>query len=206
MALFSKSATAPALIAAFLSVSLLLTDARTVLAEPHHQAAVLRDMPAGYRTFRHGHEHFYYHRGHFYRHERRGFVVTRPPAGLVIDALPALFTLVTVMGIDYYLSEGVYYRRVPAGYEVVPTPAPPPLPAAPVVQTPPAAVGSTVVVETALLNVRTGPSRNFPVVSQIGQGTNLAVQGTAPGWYYVQLPGGQSGWVMCRFTQPLAAG
>ena len=51
-----------------------------------------------------------------------------------------------------------------------------------------------------------GPGRNFPVVSQIGQGISLCVQGTAPGWYYVLLPEGQSGWVMCLFTQSLAAG
>lgn len=205
MTLFSKSGALPAVIAALLAVSLLLSDAQVVLAEPHRPPAVLREMPPGYRTFGHGHEHFYYHRGYFYRHDdRRGFIAVHPPVGLVIDALPALFTLVTVMGIDYYLSEGVYYRHVPTGYEVVPAPAPPVV--APTLQAAPATVGATVVVETTLLNVRTGPGRDFPVVNQIGQGTGIVVRGTAPGWYYVRLPGGQAGWIMSRFTQTLAAG
>jgi uncharacterized protein YgiM (DUF1202 family) len=55
-------------------------------------------------------------------------------------------------------------------------------------------------VTAALLNVRSGPGRNFSVRYQVSQGAVLEIRGNAPGWYYVQLPNGHYGWVMTQFA------
>ena len=52
-----------------------------------------------------------------------GFVVVRPPFGIVIDTLPAFRTVVTLGGMPYYYANGIYYReRMEGGYEVVQPP------------------------------------------------------------------------------------
>lgn len=62
----------------------------------------------------------------------RGYVVARPPYGVVIGDRPAFFTLVTIGAIAYLYANGVYYREHSGGgYEVVPPPVeglPTPLP------------------------------------------------------------------------------
>jgi hypothetical protein len=51
------------------------------------------------------------------------FVVARPPVGVVISALPAYRTVVTLGGASYLYANGVYYREhAGGGYEVVPSP------------------------------------------------------------------------------------
>jgi uncharacterized protein YgiM (DUF1202 family) len=51
-----------------------------------------------------------------------------------------------------------------------------------------------------LLNVRSGPDLNKPVICTVGFGEVLHVQGTAQGWLHVTLPDGRPGWVMERYT------
>lgn len=52
-----------------------------------------------------------------------GYVVVRPPYGVVVTDLPPFRTTVTIAGITYLYLNGVYYReRTEAGYEVVATP------------------------------------------------------------------------------------
>jgi hypothetical protein len=52
-----------------------------------------------------------------------GYVVVRPPYGVVVADLPPFRTIVTIGGITYLYLNGVYYReRAEGGYEVVPTP------------------------------------------------------------------------------------
>jgi hypothetical protein len=52
-----------------------------------------------------------------------GYVVVRPPYGVVVTGLPAFRTLVTIGGLSYFYLNGVYYRQQAEDrYEVVPTP------------------------------------------------------------------------------------
>lgn len=52
-----------------------------------------------------------------------GYMVVRPPYGVVVDLLPDFRTLVLLGGITYLYVNGVYYRERPGGgYMVVPSP------------------------------------------------------------------------------------
>lgn len=52
-----------------------------------------------------------------------GFVVVRPPFGVVVSVLPPYRTLVSLGGLNYFYANGVYYRERPdASYEVVAPP------------------------------------------------------------------------------------
>jgi uncharacterized protein YgiM (DUF1202 family) len=56
------------------------------------------------------------------------------------------------------------------------------------------------VVTVGLLNVRSGPGKNYPVTHQIRRGSKLMIHGSSQGWLYVKLPSGEYGWVMQEFT------
>ena len=56
------------------------------------------------------------------------------------------------------------------------------------------------VVTVALLNVRSGPGKNYPVIHQVYRNSNLMIHSSSPGWLYVKLPSGEYGWVMQEFT------
>jgi len=56
-------------------------------------------------------------------------------------------------------------------------------------------------VSTDLLNVRSGPNLNNPVISTVSFGVVLPVHGAAQGWLYITLPDGRPGWVMERYTR-----
>lgn len=65
-----------------------------------------------------------FHEGIWYAPGPGGFIVVRPPFGVVIDGLPAFATLLTIGAVSYWYANGTYYRAAPTGgYEVV---APPP--------------------------------------------------------------------------------
>lgn len=154
----------------------------------------------GYRHYQSGNHHYYYHGGHFYKPYSHGYVRIGHPYGLVIPSLPFAFTLLTIAGIEYYLCEGVYYRPANEGYVVVAPPANARIitPAPPQIETYPdeSYSPSNAIVKTDLLNVRSGPSRSYGVVSVIRRGTGLTIIKSVSGWSNVILPGGGSGWVM----------
>jgi hypothetical protein len=173
---------------------------------PHHRpryGEVFGHLPPGYHTVRAGHANFFYHHGVFYRNGPRGYVVVHAPVGAIVAYLPIGFTTVVIGRVPYYYYDNVYYQRVPSGYIVAEPPpgAPAPVPP-PAVEPSPAEEGQVAVI-AELLNVRSGPGLDQPVLSQVPKGTVLVIQGTAEGWYYVQLPNGQFGWVMAKFTAPL---
>jgi hypothetical protein len=61
--------------------------------------------------------------GIWYTGGPQGYVVVRPPIGIVITDRPALATLLAIGGLSYLYANGVYYREQPGvGYEVVPPP------------------------------------------------------------------------------------
>ena len=136
---------------------------------------------------------YYYHAGSFYTQAPNGYVVVNSPVGAVVPALPVGFSSVVVNGIPYFTYGGAYYRQVANGYQVVPAPA---------VST--TVISGNVVVTAAALNVRSGPSTGNRIVGTLYSGNVLSVVGGAPGWYYVQLPDKSYGWVMAKFTVPMA--
>ncbi|MBU4277539.1 MAG: SH3 domain-containing protein [Proteobacteria bacterium] len=162
---------------------------------------VVPRMPSGHREYVHNGARYYYHGGVYYRPYDRGYIVVRPPRGLFVQILPIGFATVMVGGVAYYTYADVYYLPGPGGYVVVDAPpgvvvtSPPPPPVAA-----PSAPQGTAVVTAPLLNVRTGPGENYPVITTVGQGYSLTIYGQSSGWLYVQAPSGQFGWVDQRFT------
>lgn len=64
---------------------------------------------------------------------------------------------------------------------------------------------SGVVVNAALLNIRSGPGFQNPVVAVVQRGDSLVVHSITQGWLYVQSPSGRFGWVARQFTSPVSS-
>ncbi|BBO75257.1 hypothetical protein DSCW_26740 [Desulfosarcina widdelii] len=182
------------------------TIATVVYAQPgrgpgHGPGEVLHKMPPDHRTVNVGNSRYYFHGGAFYQQRPGGFFPVHAPVGAVVFSLPVGAMALLVGGITYYLYNDVYYRRAQQGYVVVEQPS-----EVVAVKETSAVVpsqqitGETVTITAALLNVRSGPGLNFPVVQQIRQHETVAINGYAPEWLYVQLPDGSFGWVMLKYT------
>lgn len=138
----------------------------------------------------HGRDSYHYHAGRFYRPWGSGFILVRPPQGLIVLNIPLGSRLVVSAGITYYAFGDVYYRRVPMGYEVV---AP--------VREPVRGWPERVSAVTGPLNVRYGPDQNEEIIARVDRYTVLRVLGSAPGWLYVDVEGEDiTGWVMERYV------
>jgi len=164
-----------------------------------HRGTVARRPPVGHRPVWVRHRKYFYHRGAFYRRRPPGYVVVRAPIGAVVPAIPFGCVTFGARKHSYYYYGGVYYRRAPSGYVVVEAPRQSVI----VDQVPSPGVGESMSVTAALLNVRSGPGKNHPVIHQVRRGDRLLIQGHAPGWFYVKLPFGDFGWVMSEFVDPL---
>lgn len=112
-------------------------------------------------------------------------------------------------------SPGYYPDYPPDPYYYGDPPPSPPYQPPPSYQPPPAAGRApatpqkSVAVAVDLLNVRSGPSMDRPVVAQVPRGVVLPVLGSTKDWWYVQLPNNTFGWVQSQFTtdtQPPALG
>jgi hypothetical protein len=152
------------------------------------------------RFIRLGRSETFFRHGRFYHHRRGGYLPAPEPIGAFILNLPLGSVRITVGDFDYWRFDGVYFQAAPGGWVV----ASPPL--AVQTATPPPVLEGTIIVDVPALNVRTGPGLGFSVINQAGQGEELIVEGQAPGWYYVRLPGQGDGWVMARYTQPSPQG
>lgn len=86
--------------------------------------AVRPSLPTGYRSYNRGGQHYYLNGGVWYAPRSAGFVVVRPPVGLVIAVLPAYCSTVWFGGNPYYYANNVYYSWQPDqnGYAVVDPP------------------------------------------------------------------------------------
>jgi len=145
--------------------------------------------------------HYYYHKGIYYKElPYKRYVVTNPPVGVVVTQLPPGYITFRSGGIEYFYYGDVYYNRTPSGYIVVN----PPYEASSgdSITTHPSAspVIEQVIVTPPMLNVRSGPGMDHPIIFQIPQGTVMETHGTAPEWLFVKLPSGEFGWVMTKFT------
>jgi len=142
---------------------------------------------------------YYYHQGRYYRHTETRYVVAPPPVGAVIVDLPSGHVTFWANGIQYYYYGKAYYKREPRGYIVVE----PPYDASskpPVNYQSAIPANSQAKVMAPMLNVRSGPGMNHEITFQVSQGTILEIHGSAPEWIFVELPSGEFGWVMKKFT------
>lgn len=160
---------------------------------------IYRQVPPGHQIVPAGNRQYIYHAGIYYLRGQKGFTVVRPPRGLVVRHLPVGFETLIVAGITTFLFAGVYYHQTPSGYVVVDAPQETLRPH----EITPETTGEALAVIVKVLNVRSGPGMNHPVVNQVRRGDRLVVQGTSPGWTYVRLPGGAFGWVMSTYTRKM---
>jgi len=70
----------------------------------------VRELPRGYREFRHHHARYFFFDGVWYRPAVSGFIVVTPPVGLTLSLLPPYYTTIWTNGVPYYYADGVYYR------------------------------------------------------------------------------------------------
>ena len=152
---------------------------------------VVHYIPPRHAVILHGHERYHYYSGRYYRPWNSGFILVRPPLGLIVMSLPIGHRVFISAGIPYFVFGDVYYRQVPMGYQVVEP-----------IRDPAVNLPETVSVNIDLLNVRYGPDKTEEVIAQIERYTRLRVIGSAPGWLYVEIEGQEDlrGWVMEEYV------
>lgn len=168
------------------------TKPRVIYPRPGHH---VKDLPWGHRTVKVGPRNYFFLKGVFYQNGSGGYVVVAAPIGARILSLPAASVSLTIGAITYWTYAGVYYQKVPDGYRVVTQPVQPAAPDAAI-----AWEGDQIRVQAALLNVRSGPGKEHPVVNVVNQGDLLVVRSSGSDWYYVKLVDNSFGWVMVKHT------
>jgi hypothetical protein len=166
---------------------------------------VVKRLPRGYKRVWFGGSPYFYSFGIFYKFGPAGFISINAPVGVVVAGLPVGYRTVWVGGSTYFVYGGVFYRRAPAGYIVVNAPDTVIIEdTAPSLVQPSYEASGQVSVTASVLNVRLGPGKDYAVIYQIHKGYVLEVHGkTTGGWLYVELPNGEFGWIMKRFTNRL---
>jgi Family of unknown function (DUF6515)/Bacterial SH3 domain len=155
----------------------------------------VRALPAGHQPIHVGPLVYFFWDGIFYRHAAQGYAVAAAPIGAVVPVLPAPAVWITIGAMTYYTYADVYYQKVSDGYAVVPPPVKSIQPDKAV-----AWEGDQVRVTVPILNVRSGPGTEHPVIKEVQLGDILMVRSSSSGWYYVKLPDASLGWVMVKFT------
>ncbi|MEY4751257.1 MAG: hypothetical protein RIQ60_3471 [Pseudomonadota bacterium] len=84
----------------------------------------VHNLPSHSRVVFYGGVRYNFFDGVWYSPGPSGFVVVRPPFGVVVSDLPTFATVLTIGAVSYWYANGVYYRplRDGGGYEVVPAP------------------------------------------------------------------------------------
>lgn len=158
---------------------------------------VVHYIPSRHAVILHGHERYHYYSGRYYRPWNSGFILVRPPLGLIVMSLPIGHRVFISAGIPYFVFGDVYYRQVPMGYQVVEP-----------IRDPAVNLPEMVSVNIDLLNVRYGPDKSEEVIAQVERYTTLRVIGSAPGWLYVEIEGQEElrGWVMEEYVSAEPSG
>lgn len=138
---------------------------------------VVHHLPPRHTVIRHGRDSFHYHAGRYYRPHASGFILVRPPLGMIVFNLPIGSRTVITAGVTHHVFGDVYYRRVAGGYQVVEP-----------VRRDHARLPTYVSVVTDLLNVRYAPDDHEQIIAQVERYTVLEIIGSAPGWLYVEIP------------------
>ena len=63
--------------------------------------------------------------------------------------------------------------------------------------------GDTYLVTASRLNVRSGPGMGYSIEKRIKKGTKVTYQSSSSGWWYVKLPGGDTGYVDKQYLCPV---
>jgi hypothetical protein len=81
-------------------------------------------MPQHSRVVFYGGVRYGFNDGVWYSPGPSGYLVVRPPYGVVVTDLPTFATVLTIGAASYWYANGIYYRGVPSGdgYEVVAPP------------------------------------------------------------------------------------
>ena len=116
-------------------------------------------LPVGNIGVRFGRGRYFFHAGVWYRPGPSGFIVVRPPFGIIVPVLPLGYSTLWLGNRPYYYANDVYYTGNPGNY---------------VVTAPPTAIGSATV--------------QAPVMTEMPQtvaapGAPAQVPGT---WYYCE--------------------
>jgi len=72
-------------------------------------------VPAGFTRIWYRDSQYYYADGYWYRPQGPRYVVTLPPTGVRVSALPAFAETLWMGGTTYYFAAGSYYRTDPGG-------------------------------------------------------------------------------------------
>ena len=146
---------------------------------------VVHRLPSRHAVIVHGRDRYHYHGGRFYRPWNSGFVLVRPPVGLVVLNLPLGSRTVISAGITYHVFNDIHYRRVSGGYRVVEP-----------LRGPVRGWPSRVFAGADLLDVRYGPRLHEEIIARVDRHTALNVLGVTPGWLLVEIGGTDvHGWV-----------
>lgn len=156
---------------------------------PRHRRApithIYHRLPPRHEIYHHRGQRYHFHGGRYYRHTPSGYLLVRPPIGLLALNLPVGARTILSAGITYNVFSDIFYRREPNGYRVVEP-----------IRTSTRDIPQFVTAQTDLLNVRYGPDTREDIVAQVRRGTVLRVRGHAPGWLYVEITEeGLLGWV-----------
>lgn len=67
---------------------------------------------------------YYYYQGVFYQLQEGQLMAVPPVLGAVVDSIPQDYQIVMADGVNYCVWSGIYFQRVPEGFEVVVPPTP----------------------------------------------------------------------------------
>lgn len=110
------------LVTAFIMTAPIQADATQ---NPHRRAVqtkALKTLPATHHRISHRGKSYYYSAGRFYRPGNGGYITIVAPFGAVVPALPRGYVSFGIGISRYFYFEGIYYRHVDDGYEVVKKP------------------------------------------------------------------------------------
>ena len=80
-------------------------------------------LPPGYLSLGLRNRRYFFQGGVWFAPAASGYVVVRPPAGVVVPVLPPAYATVWIAGRPYYYANDVYYVEAPNGYAVTAPPA-----------------------------------------------------------------------------------
>ncbi|OIQ81183.1 hypothetical protein GALL_370530 [mine drainage metagenome] len=118
----------------------------------HYYPAIgysINALPFGCQTLGFRHRRLFFQAGVWYEPTAGGYVVVRPPIGIVVPMLPPDYSTVFAAGVPYFYANDTYYASAPGGYAVVNPPAAGTYIEAPAAPAAPAAPGAAAPVPAA---------------------------------------------------------
>jgi hypothetical protein len=146
------------------------------------------------------------HRGVFDRD--RGFRFhhrDRFPIGSTFWCVPFGAEMFFFGAFTYYLWDDIWYRGIGDEYVVVDSPYDTTVvDQAPVVAPSTLGDGEQMVITEELLNVRSGPGSDYPVVYVLHAGDVVTVHGYNSDWVYITNSNDENGWIMSQYAAPVS--